>query len=77
MEISDEKLRQIVRETLRELGSDADPALIRKVVHEVVRQLNQSGATTSTRRLAIVKSSESMPSPRREEKSDGTSTPGY
>jgi hypothetical protein len=39
MEITDEKLRQIVRETLRELGPDADPALVRKVVRDVVRHL--------------------------------------
>jgi len=41
MELSDEKLRQIVRETLRELGPQADPALVRKVVRDVVRQLQK------------------------------------
>ncbi len=41
MEITDELLRRIVRETLRELGPDADPALIRKVVQEVLRRLQQ------------------------------------
>jgi hypothetical protein len=39
MEITDEKLRQIVRETLRELGPEANPALVRKVVRDVVRHL--------------------------------------
>jgi hypothetical protein len=43
MEISDEKLRQIVREALRELGPQADPALLRKVVRDVVRQLEKKG----------------------------------
>jgi hypothetical protein len=43
MEITDDKLRQIVRETLRELGPQADPALVQKVVRQVVRQLMQPG----------------------------------
>ncbi len=43
MEITDDKLRQIVRETLRELGPHADPALVQKVVREVVRHLMQHG----------------------------------
>jgi hypothetical protein len=43
MEISDDKLRQIVRETLRELGPHADPALVQKVVRQVVRQLMKHG----------------------------------
>ncbi|MDZ7363113.1 MAG: hypothetical protein ONB46_20675 [candidate division KSB1 bacterium] len=46
MELSDEKLRQIVRETLRELGPQADPALVRKIVRDVVRQLEKKGAIT-------------------------------
>lgn len=41
MEITDDLLRRIVRETLRELGPGADPALIRKVVEEVLRRLQQ------------------------------------
>ena len=41
MEITDDLLRRIVRETLRELGPEADPALIRKVVQEVLRRLQQ------------------------------------
>jgi hypothetical protein len=47
MELSDEKLRQIVRETLRELGPQADPALVRKVVRDVVRQLEKKGVITA------------------------------
>lgn len=43
MELTDEKLRQIVRETLQELGPDADPALVQKVVREVVRHLMKHG----------------------------------
>ncbi|MGH7456029.1 MAG: hypothetical protein ACRENG_32045 [bacterium] len=43
MELSDDKLRQIVRETLRELGPNADPALVQKVVREVVRHLMKHG----------------------------------
>ncbi|MGH7493197.1 MAG: hypothetical protein ACREOO_12490 [bacterium] len=41
MEITDDLLRRVVRETLRELGPEADPALIRKVVQEVLRRLQQ------------------------------------
>jgi hypothetical protein len=47
MELSDTKLRQIVRETLRELGPQADPALVRKVVRDVVRQLEKKGVITA------------------------------
>lgn len=43
MEITDEKLRQIVRETLHELGPHADSALVQKIVRQVVRQLLQHG----------------------------------
>jgi len=62
MEITDDKLRQIVRETLRELGPHADPALVQKVVRQVVRQLMQHGehstpsstdATHSTQQFVI------------------------
>jgi hypothetical protein len=41
MDITDELLRRIVRETLRELGPEADPAFIRKIVQEVLRRLQQ------------------------------------
>ncbi len=43
MEITDDKLRQIVRETLRELGPHADPALVQKIVRQVVRHLMKPG----------------------------------
>jgi hypothetical protein len=43
MEITDDKLRQIVRETLRELGPHADAALVQKIVRQVVRQFMQPG----------------------------------
>jgi hypothetical protein len=43
VEITDDKLRQIVRETLRELGPHADPALVQKIVREVVRHLMKHG----------------------------------
>lgn len=39
MELSDEKLRQIVHETLRDLGDDAAPELVRKVVRAVIHRL--------------------------------------
>jgi hypothetical protein len=61
MEITDEKLRQIVREALRELGPEVHPELLRKVVREVVRQLMRDnfprtetanpGAHTRTQRV--------------------------
>jgi len=74
MEISDEKLRQIVRETLREFGPNADPALIRKVVRDVVRQLDKKRAPSSVvsiRKLAVIEPRE-MAAPRPpDEKSSG------
>lgn len=75
IEISDEKLRQIVHETLRELGDAAAPDLIRKVVRDVIRQLQAEAtpaASAPARRLPIVESS----APRVADQSN-TSTPGY
>lgn len=75
MEISDEKLRQIVHETLRELGDGAAPELVRKVVREVIRQLQQNESPVShhhAKRLPILES----PAPAFAEKSRGSS-PGY
>jgi hypothetical protein len=79
MEISDEKLRQIVRETLRELGADADPALVRKVVRDVVRQLENKGAQThraSIHQLAVAES-KALAAPVADEKSKHSSEAGY
>jgi len=73
MEISDEKLRQIVRETLRELGAEAAPDLVRKVVRDVIRQLQQTEAPISERRLTIIES----PAPPVAGKSRGAEAPGY
>jgi hypothetical protein len=39
LEIPDELLRKIVREAVCELGAETDPALLRKVVKEVLRRL--------------------------------------
>ncbi|MCG3120047.1 MAG: hypothetical protein ALAOOOJD_02631 [bacterium] len=67
MEITDEKLRQIVQETLNELGPHADPVLVRKVVREVVRQLENNKAP---KRLTLV-------APLVTEKPGSGSPPGY
>lgn len=68
MELTDDKLRQIVRETLRELGPHADPALVQKVVREVVRHLMQRGDLgigaanlTQQRALNVFRSSDGTP----------------
>jgi len=84
MEISDEKLRQIVRETLRELGADADPALVRKVVREVVREvvrrLEKKGGQThraAIHQIAVIESKELTTPQLADEKSSRSSEPGY
>ena len=41
MEIDEATIRRIVQEAQRELGPDADPALLRKVVREVLRELER------------------------------------
>lgn len=41
MEISEAVLRKIVRETVRELGEDAEPNMVRKIVKEVIRRAAQ------------------------------------
>ena len=76
MEISDEKLRQIVRETLRELGAEAAPELVRKVVREVIRRLQQKEPPAHhahDQRLTII---ESLARPTAE-KSSGSPAQGY
>lgn len=75
MEISDEKLRQIVQEALNELGPHADPALVRKVVREVVRQLENKNAPL--RQLTLVTSKGSPPTSPRDDKASGTKPTGY
>lgn len=45
MEISEDLLRKIVRETLRELGAGAETDMVRKIVKEVIRRINQRDAT--------------------------------
>jgi ribosomal 50S subunit-associated protein YjgA (DUF615 family) len=47
MQIDEEKIRQIVREAQRELGPNADPALLRKVVREVIRELERDHTASS------------------------------
>jgi hypothetical protein len=44
MELDETKIRQIVREAQRELGPDADPALLRKIVRDVIRELERDPA---------------------------------
>ena len=39
MEITEEKIRQISDEAWQELGSNANPAMLKKVVQEVVKRL--------------------------------------
>lgn len=41
MEMSEEKIRQIVQEAQRELGPKADPVLLRKIVRDVIRELER------------------------------------
>jgi len=72
MEISDEKLRQIVHETWRELGDGAAPDLVRKVVRDVIRRLQQKAPHVHEQRLPIIES----PSPPAAGKSGGSSQ-GY
>jgi hypothetical protein len=43
LEISEEKVRQIVLEAERVLGSDAHPDLVRKVTRQVIHRLQEEG----------------------------------
>jgi hypothetical protein len=43
LEITEEKIRQIVRETQRLLGPEAHPDMVRKVTREVVHRLQEEG----------------------------------
>jgi len=66
MEISEEKLRQIVREALHELGPQADAALVQKVVREVVRRLQRrdgcAAAQAATTKPIRIQTREAPPS---------------
>ncbi len=44
MEITEEKLRQIAAEAQKQLGPNANPAMIKKVVKEVVRRLSEESS---------------------------------
>jgi len=46
MEMTEQKIRQIAEEAQKQLGSQANPAMVKKVVKEVVRRL-QEEATKS------------------------------
>lgn len=46
MEISEDKIRQIVQEAQRELGPKADPVLLRKIVRDVIRELEREDAAS-------------------------------
>ncbi|HEX9652831.1 MAG TPA: hypothetical protein VGA99_03895 [bacterium] len=39
MELTEDKIRQIVAEAQKQLGPQANPTMIRKVVREVIRRL--------------------------------------
>jgi hypothetical protein len=41
MQLDEEKIRQVVREARRELGPNADPALLKKIVLQVIRELER------------------------------------
>jgi hypothetical protein len=47
MEITEKKIRQITAEAQKQLGAHANPAMIKKVVTEVVRRLTAESATAS------------------------------
>lgn len=46
MEMSEEKIRQIVQEAQRELGPQANPVLLRKIVRDVIRELEREDVTS-------------------------------
>lgn len=74
MELSDEKLRQIVHETLRELGDEAAPDLVRKVVRAVIQQLQQKGTPpfhAQAKRLPIIESPASSAAEKPSDSSQG------
>ena len=44
MEITEQKVRQIAEEAQKQLGPQANPAMIKKVVKEVIRRLQEESA---------------------------------
>ncbi len=50
MEITEEKIRQISHEALQQLGSNANPSMLKKVVHEVVKRLMEESKNTPSSR---------------------------
>ena len=48
MEITEEKIRQISDEAWQQLGSNANPIMLKKVVQEVVKRLIEESKNTPT-----------------------------
>ena len=46
MEITEEKIRQISDEAWQQLGSNANPSMLKKVVREVVKRLMEESKNT-------------------------------
>ncbi len=46
MEITEEKIRQIGDEAWQQLGSNANPSMLKKVVQEVVKRLMEESRNT-------------------------------
>lgn len=46
MEITEEKIRQISDEAWQQLGSNANPSMLKKVVQEVVKRLIEESKNT-------------------------------
>ena len=46
MEITEEKIRQISDEAWQQLGSNANPPMLKKVVQEVVKRLMEESKNT-------------------------------
>ncbi len=47
MEITEEKIRQISDEAWQQLGTNANPSMLKKVVQEVVKRLMEESKNTS------------------------------
>ncbi len=46
MELTEEKIRQISDEAWQQLGSNANPSMLKKVVQEVVKRLMEESKNT-------------------------------